>query len=683
MTEPKIQYNNNATPKDLNLERATLKTQITDIREKFPPILDKIRGNFLNKYEDRCSELFKLLNQFNIKMDKYFKSSQEIIDFGKIVNTKLENIVQNLTISMQKCSEQIEILFNNLLEFLSKENLNDVEDYTRQMIEKKEKELEMEKENRRKLEEERKKKEEEEKKQLEQETTNEDIQINVGIKSIELDGNNNKENNIKLIENLNEFNQIILKDMSKEHLEFLFSKDIPEKKTENYNDYSIEINKKLIKNDEKFMRKQTFTPGGYINIEDEEISNNSIINIIFKNSNLENLNISKLFPKLKKLKIKDSKISFDIGNKFNLNNLQSLKLENIGLIDTNFNEIFDKLRNNKSIRNHLKIFSVKNNKISFIDYKKGYADNILSAMIFTKLEVLDMSYNRLYYFQNQIFNCLENIKFIDLTDNNISFSLHNIGLIKSATIKNCLLLITRNLAILKENENIEYNKYLIDILPKINYPIKKIVFDNIFCGDLYKNIFDLDFSHFKETLKHLDLSNSQLHDNELISLFDNKWNFPNLKTLILNANYLTEEFIYKLSDNEKYKMDKLKFLRLSENQIKLSDLDKFIKFLDFFKNLEILELKCTPFESSVNSYFKKRVVQLLDPENKKGLKQPLNEEEKKIDKILTENYLKEKKKLKIHILDLSGGKYTDKINQNLPELTERLNIENKFYYKSF
>ena len=683
MTEPKIQYNNNATPKDLNLERATLKTQITDIREKFPPILDKIRGNFLNKYEDRCSELFKLLNQFNIKMDKYFKSSQEIIDFGKIVNTKLENIVQNLTISMQKCSEQIEILFNNLLEFLSKENLNDVEDYTRQMIEKKEKELEIEKENRRKLEEEKKKKEEEEKKHLEQETTNEDIKINVEIKSIELDGNNNKENNIKLIENLNEFNQIILKDMSKEHLEFLFSKDIPEKKTENYNDYSIEINKKLIKNDEKFMRKQTFTPGGYINIEDEEISNNSIINIIFKNSNLENLNISKLFPKLKKLKIKDSKISFDIGNKFNLNNLQSLKLENIGLIDTNFNEIFDKLRNNKSIRNHLKIFSVKNNKISFIDYKKGYADNILSAMIFTKLEVLDMSYNRLYYFQNQIFNCLENIKFIDLTDNNISFSLHNIGLIKSAKIKNCLLLITRNLAILKENENIEYNKYLIDILPKINYPIKKIVFDNIFCGDLYKNIFDLDFSHFKETLKHLDFSNSQLHDNELISLFDNKWNFPNLKTLILNANYLTEEFIYKLSDNEKYKMDKLKFLRLSENQIKLSDLDKFIKFLDFFKNLEILELKCTPFESSVNSYFKKRVVQLLDPENKKGLKQPLNEEEKKIDKILTENYLKEKKKLKIHILDLSGGKYTDKINQNLPELTERLNIENKFYYKSF
>ena len=682
MIEPKIQNNNNITPKDLNLERATLKTQITDIREKFPPILDKIRGNFLNKYEDRCSELFKLLNQFNIKMDKYFKSSQEIIDFGKIVNTKLENIVQNLTINMQKCSEQIEILFNNLLEFLSKENLNDVEDYTRQMIEKKEKELEIEKENRRKLEEEKKKKEEE-KKQLEQETTNEDIQINVGIKSIELDGNNNKENNIKLIENLNEFNQIILKDMSKEHLEFLFSKDIPEKKTENYNDYSIEINKKLIKNDEKFMRKQTFTPGGYINIEDEEISNNSIINIIFKNSNLENLNISKLFPKLNKLKIKDSKISFDIGNKFNLNNLQSLKLENIGLIDTNFNEIFDKLRNNKSIRNHLKIFSVKNNKISFIDYKKGYADNILSAMIFTKLEVLDMSYNRLYYFQNQIFNCLENIKFIDLTDNNISFSLHNIGLIKSAKIKNCLLLITRNLAILKENENIEYNKYLIDILPKINYPIKKIVFDNIFCGDLYKNIFDLDFSHFKETLKHLDLSNSQLHDNELISLFDNKWNFPNLKTLILNANYLTEEFIYKLSDNEKYKMDKLKFLRLSENQIKLSDLDKFIKFLDFFKNLEILELKCTPFESSVNSYFKKRVVQLLDPENKKGLKQPLNEEEKKIDKILTENYLKEKKKLKIHILDLSGGKYTDKINQNLPELTERLNIENKFYYKSF
>lgn len=44
-------------------------------------------------------------------------------------------------------------------------------------------------------------------------------------------------------------------------------------------------------------------------------------------------------------------------------------------------------------------------------------------MTFTNLEILDMSYNRLYLFQNQIFNCLDSIKIIDLTNNNIVFQL--------------------------------------------------------------------------------------------------------------------------------------------------------------------------------------------------------------------------------------------------------------------
>jgi len=78
--------------------------------------------------------------------------------------------------------------------------------------------------------------------------------------------------------------------------------------------------------------------------------------------------------------------------------MEILKLENIGLIDNNFNDLFDKIRTNEQIRKKLKIFSVKNNKISYIDYKRGYADNILSSMIFTNLEILDMSYNKLYLF---------------------------------------------------------------------------------------------------------------------------------------------------------------------------------------------------------------------------------------------------------------------------------------------
>ena len=448
-----------------------------------------------------------------------------------------------------------------------------------------------------------------------------------------------EEESIKSIGNLNDYDQIILKDFSKENLENIF----------NQSNNAI----------------------------------NSTNEIIFKNCNLENLDMGKLFPNINKLKIKNSKLAFDIKNNFNMNNIEILKLENIGLIDNNFNDLFDKIRTNEQIRTKLKVFSVKNNKISFIDYKRGYADNILSSMIFTNLEILDFSYNKLYLFPNQIFNCLEKIKFIDLTDNNISFPQNIIGLIKSAKIKKCLLLLTRNLAILKEPENIEYNNYLKENLTKIDFPIRKIVLDNIFCGKLFNNIFDLDFSFFKNSLEYLDLSNSQLHDNDLISLFNNqKIYFSNLKKLYLVANYLTQEFLYNLSSDNKYLMDNLTTLRLSENEIKCTDVTKFKKFLEFFKNLISLELKCTPFEKNVNQYFRKKIIQSYDPENKKGYTKPLDEDEKKVEEILSGHYLQNTTKIWINILDLNGGKYTEKIVQSFPELIERINVENKFPYKT-
>ena len=103
--------------------------------------------------------------------------------------------------------------------------------------------------------------------------------------------------------------------------------------------------------------------------------------------------------------------------------------------------------------------------------------------------------------------------------------------------------------------------------------------------------------------------------------------------------------------------------------------------MEFFKNLEILELKCTPFESIINQYFKQKIINDRDPNNRKGLTRKLNKDETNIEEILDKHYLKEKTKLKIHILDLSGGKYTEKIYQNFPILTEGLDIENKFPQK--
>ena len=658
MTEANNPENNNKTEEELNITRVQLLQQIFDMKENFFPKLDSLKSNFCYKYDDNCSILSNKLKQIDIKMEKVFGQDKEMEIFKKRVNSNLEKIMENLNENTKKFLEQIEIYINNMIKIISNESLNDLEEYANQLIIKKENDIKLEQEKQKKLEEEEQRKKEEEqnkiyeKPKIEEEKPKSDYIETIEkpgneeeIKSIELDGKNDNLSNIKSMERLNDYNQIILKDFSLENIEYILNPS----------------NNKYI------------------------TENNSLKKIIFKNCNLENIDISKLFPNIDKLKIKDSKLAFDIKNYFNFNNMEILKLENIGLIDNNFNDLFDKIRTNEQIRKKLKIFSVKNNKISYIDYKRGYADNILSSMIFTNLEILDMSYNKLYLFPNQMFNCLEKIKFIDLTDNNISFPQNISGLIKSAKIKNCLLLLTRNLAILKEPENIEYNNYLKENLTKIDFPIKKIILDNIFCQKLFNNIFDLDFSFFKNSLKYLDLSNSELHDKDLISIFENKkLYFSGLKKLVLDANYLTQEFLYYLSSDNKdiINTDNLQILKLSENDIKCTDVTKFKKFLEFFKNLTSLELKCTPFEKIVNQFYRKKIIQMYDPENKKGYLKPLDEDEKKVEEILSGHYLQNNTKLWIQILDGSGGKYTEKIIQSFPDLIERMNLENKFPYKS-
>ena len=67
----------------------------------------------------------------------------------------------------------------------------------------------------------------------------------------------------------------------------------------------------------------------------------------------------------------------------------------------------------------------------------------------------------------------------------------------------------------------------------------------------------------KELRKQSDLC---ANATDKLRIENEKWIFPNIKTLILNANYLTEEFLYEISIDNKYKMDKLKRLELSENE---------------------------------------------------------------------------------------------------------------------
>ena len=687
--ENQININNNNKNEELNMKRANLLKQISDQKEKFKPIMSIVKPNFLDEYETYYFQIFKELNKLEEKRNKYFNIDEELNLYGIKLNENLQKILENIMNSYKKFCEDLDNLINKLKEELFNYNLKETEDYINQLIDNKEKKLKEKelkeneiKENEikeKKLKENELKEKEKKENEIKEDEINKneiieqnpqiEIEIEKDIKFLELDGKDNKEVNINLLQNKENFDKILIKNMTKDHFDYIF-KNNPE------NNFNQTLEDDKLKTEQKEEISSEDKNENQI-IREEIIDFNSLKIIVFKKSNLEDINIVKLFPNLIKLKIKDSKIDFDFDKKFKLNYLQILKLENIGLIDNTFNELFDKIRTNEKIRNNLKIFSVKNNKISYIDYIRGHADNILSSMTFTNLEVLDMSFNKLYFFQNMMFNCLENIKVIDLTNNIISSPDNIKSIIKSAKIKKCLLLITRNLGVLKEPENIMYNNYLKEILPQIKYPIKKIIFDNIFCNKLSKDIFELDFSFFKPSLNYLDLSNGQLNDNSLIQLFNNKISFNNLKTLILSANFLTEELLYTLSNDNKYILNKLKILKLSENNIKCTDVDKFKKFLEFFKYLEILELKCTPFEKSINQFFRQKIVNEHDKDKKKGYYRDFNEDEKKIEQILENEYLKEKTKIIIYILDLNSGKYTEKINQDFPKLIQSLNVENK------
>ena len=236
---------------------------------------------------------------------------------------------------------------------------------------------------------------------------------------------------------------------------------------------------------------------------------------------------------------------------------------------------------------------------------------------------------------------------------------------------------TNNLAILKEKSNREYNKYLIEILPEITYPIKNITLDNIFVN-YYNDIFKLDIGKYKNSLVYLNLSNGLLKDDNVISLFKDKWDFRNLKSLILESNKLTENFLYAII-NKDNNLDKkflyLKVLNLSDNQIHCPDIDKFCQILETLKSLLTLELKCTPFGQCINQFYRKKVMKYHDIDKKKISHWTLNEQEEKISQMIEKNIIKDKSKVTLIINDLIGSKYTKTLFTHLQNLVERINLK--------
>ena len=633
-------------------ERKQLIEKITLIHNNFKEEFNKIEDNFIQQYNTYAEKLVQKINNYDAKIGTDIESEQLKNDYYRQTNKLLSKILENKIIGYKEYITEITNITQKFLEKSIKDNMSETDSIIEELIQKKQME---------------KKKEEEITPKPEEEVIKpirSGLNIKKTVKEISIN------DTTKIVpENLEE-NKLIIKDIKKEHFESIFKKtvDFPER------------SKSLV------IESGDPAPGAFSHLSHKNticinkktrVKNKALSDVIIMDSTLEDINFSDYFSDLKKLKIINTKLSFNLAEKINFEQLESLKLENVGLINENFNVLFEQLRKNKEMRNNLRVFSVKKNNISFLDYKKGYADNILKTMTFKKLEILDMSYNKLYLFQNQIFNCLEVIKLIDLTNNNIAFPTNLNDLYKAAKSKKCLVLLTDNLAILKKKPNVEYNQYLIQIMQEIPYEIKNITLNNIFCGKNFKDIFQINLGKFKNSLVHLNLSNGLLKDDNLIELFSKDWDFQNLKSLVLESNKLTEKFLYALttSDNSlNTKFLKLKVLNLSDNQINLIDVDKFKNILTTFKNLLIFELKCTPFEQCINQYYRKKVMKFHDPNNKMIREHTLNANEEKILQIIENKIIQDNSKAKIIIMDLIGVKYTKTLFIHLLNLVERITL---------
>ena len=395
--------------------------------------------------------------------------------------------------------------------------------------------------------------------------------------------------------------------------------------------------------------------------------------IIIKKCNIENYDIKQIFKEINKLKIKRCKISF--GTSFlNLKKINELYLESINLINENLNIILQGIKSNL---NNLKILSIKNNNISKINL------DLDENIIYNNLELLNLSNNKISKISENIFDILPIIKTIDLTNNNINFICRYKNILNISKNKNCIILLSKNPAIIKEKNREEYCNYLKDIIPeKINNNnyIKYLNLEGLFISRTYNILSEINFNSANIAfLNSLNLSYNNLTDQNLIEIItNNKDFFSKIKKLILCSNYITDEGINSLINDENGEYAKifgnLKKLDLSGNHIKFTDLNQFKNMFKIFPNLKILLLKFTPFEKDYNNYLKIKAMNKIE----EGENKELSEFDLKFEEMFEKEKFLSNKKIKIKMMNTNDYMHFNLIRKYFPYLLYNIKLETKF-----
>ena len=411
-------------------------------------------------------------------------------------------------------------------------------------------------------------------------------------------------------------------------------------------------------------------------IKEEEIN---LEEIKFNNCQID-IRYSDIFPLIKKLTIKNCKLPYDISRRLNFNFLTHLILEDLGLNDDNFHNLFELIKSNNFLKNNLQLISLKNNNIGLIDPCKGLDDDEIDKVLgLSNLEILDLSNNTIFFITFQMIVALKKIKLVDLTNNGIVFPTRYSVYLTAGKKNIFLVLLTKNYALLNDINKEEYINYLFDVVPKINYEFKSLSFVNLYVGKFYDKMKTLNLSKCNNSLIELDISFGNINDKDLSDLLKNNLNLNNLKKLNLSKNKLTEKIIDIFTENFQPQFSKLKYLDLSGNKLLFKNAINYQKFFEKFKSLKLFEAKQTPFELSLNNYTRTIINRYYENERYKTFKTNFSNEDLEIEKIAqNDKYLQNKTNVTICIYDVNNYKYISKIKKFYPEILERINFEMRF-----
>ena len=411
----------------------------------------------------------------------------------------------------------------------------------------------------------------------------------------------------------------------------------------------------------------------------------------FKKSVLLNINFCDYFPNINNLSISDCKIGYDVCSKINFNNIIKLSLEGIDLVNENFEELLIYLLKDQTdingenfIGKNLVSLSVKNNRISRIFFPVDAPEKKDIRNDFSNLKFLNLSGNNLFDFyidKKETKPLFEKVKLLDLTNNNITSPIIIKKLIDIKG-KDCLILASKNIGVIKNNEmRKKYCEYLTENLKnntkdKDYNNIKSLVFEGIFGYGNKKLLLEMDLNHLNNSLVELNFSFNNIDDDEIIDILGKNKNLVNLKRLNLSSNKITEQFFSKFVESKYYENYKnLKFLNLSCNPISFNEAEVYKNFISNCQNLESLFLKNTHIGEDMNHYMKNKIIRFTAQKSGQRIGE-LNKKDKEMESLIDKDkFLKNNSKVYITISYIIKPKYVTFVNKYFPYLLERIKLE--------